>query len=171
MCMTSRWFSTKRHMRPIYCELKWIIPATFELDCWECCWVFEVFVELWPESLTFLVLITNSLLNGWLSTTLTHQMPTRTQCWHPLAPPQLLIPIQHTKQPPALLKPRPGACTSNTNQHTKRQYPAPRPPPPQPHNTVWWCQSTPTLPLWGFLIGLEAYPLKPIPLGMGLILI
>jgi len=63
MCMTSCWFSTKRHTRPIYYELKWIIPTTLELNCWECCWVFEVLVELWPESLAFLALITNSLLN------------------------------------------------------------------------------------------------------------
>jgi len=62
--MTSRWFSTKRHTRLIYYELKWIIPATLELNCWECCWVFEVFVELWPESLAFSVLITNSPLTG-----------------------------------------------------------------------------------------------------------
>jgi len=63
MCVTSHWFSTKRHMRPIYYELKWIIPATLELNCWECCWVFEVFVELWPESLAFSVLVTNLLLS------------------------------------------------------------------------------------------------------------
>jgi len=64
MCMTSHWFSTKRHTRPIYYKLKWIIPATLELNYWECCWVFEVFVELWPESLAFLAHITNLLLSG-----------------------------------------------------------------------------------------------------------
>ena len=53
MCETSCWFSTKKHTRLIYYKLKWIIPATLELNCWECCWVFEVFVELWPESLAF----------------------------------------------------------------------------------------------------------------------
>ena len=64
MCVTSHWFSTKRHMRLIYYELKWIIPATLELNCWECCWVFEVFVELWPESLVFSALVTNLLLTS-----------------------------------------------------------------------------------------------------------
>jgi len=64
MCMTSRWFSIKRHTRPIYYKLKWITPATLELNCWECCWVFEVFVELWPESLAFSALITNSPLTA-----------------------------------------------------------------------------------------------------------
>jgi len=64
MCVTSRWFSTKRHMRLIYYKLKWIIPATLELNCWECCWVFEVFVELWPESLAFSALVTNSPLSS-----------------------------------------------------------------------------------------------------------
>ena len=63
MCMISHWFSTKRHTRPIYYKLKWIIPAILELNCWECCWVFEVFVELRPESLAFLVLVTNLLLS------------------------------------------------------------------------------------------------------------
>ena len=109
-------------------------------------------------------------MNGWLSTMPTHQMPIRTQRRHPLAPLQLPMPIQHTKQPPVPLKPRPGACISNANQHTKRQYPAPGLPPPQPRNAAWWCQSTPTLLLQGFLVGLEAYSSKPIPLGMGLIL-
>jgi len=71
MCLTSLWFSTKRHTRLIYYELKWIIPATLELNCWECCWMFEVFVELWPESLAFLVLITNSLLTAIIITLMT----------------------------------------------------------------------------------------------------
>ena len=68
-------------MRPIYYELKWIIPATLELNCWECCWVFEVFVELWPESLAFSALVTNSLLNGWLLTPLWKMLSQPSGVW------------------------------------------------------------------------------------------